>query len=145
LLPISQRRRAHRTKAIELLSDNLVRTMTLKCYGWRRVHTLLSRLSLLRREGLLKGVHLLLFPNIDLVFRRGGIHVIQFPFVLHGGDAVLGWSIHCLLLLESGDRYDLETRLREQNLLLGHGRLAGAGSLACCYQRQCCNGTGDIC
>ena len=66
-LPISHGRRAHGAKPIEFLSEDLVRTMALKCHRRRWIHGVLSRLSLLRRDRLLDGVHMCLFPNVDLV------------------------------------------------------------------------------
>src|SRR6266511_3545196 len=74
--------------------------------------------GLLRRERLFIGVELLLSPDVDLVLRRSGKHVIQLPVVMNGRTSALGKSTHCLLLLWGGDRYDLKTRLREQGLFL---------------------------
>ena|ERR1051326_6642981 len=87
--PISQGRRAHRAEAIELVNNDIVLTVTLERHRRRRIHSTLTRLSLLRRERLLKGVYLFLFPYVDLVLRRGRVHEIQLPVVLHGGDGVL--------------------------------------------------------
>ena len=72
-----------------------------------------------RRERLFIGVELGLFPDVDLVFRASGKHVIRLPVVRHGCDPALGKSSHCLLLLGRRDRYDLKTRLRELGLFLG--------------------------
>src|SRR5437868_13648962 len=117
LLPISQGRRAHRTKAIELINFDVVRPRSLVCHrrGW--VHQLLTRLTrlarwlagLLRCERRLIGVELLLFPDVDLVLCCGGKHVIQLSVILHRRDPVLSESIDRLLLLGGRDRYDLKT------------------------------------
>src|SRR5580693_6680942 len=92
LLPISQGCRAHRTKATELLNFNMVGSGGLQC-GIQRLslYQLLPLLGpprltllagwvagLLRRQGLFIGVELLLSPDVDLVLRRSGKHVIQF-------------------------------------------------------------------
>src|SRR6059058_1339767 len=107
LLPISHGRRTHRTKAVKLLNFDVVGPCGLVCHRRRRVHQLLTRLSLLarwlgsllRRQRLLIDVELLLFPDVDLVLCRCGKHVIPFPIVFHGRDPVLGKSIDRLLLL----------------------------------------------
>ena len=79
-LPISQCRRAHRTKATELLNFNVVGARRSLSVGIERLsgYQLLTRLSLLagwvagllRRERLFIGVELLLFPDVDLVLLR---------------------------------------------------------------------------
>src|SRR4029077_3140885 len=70
--------------------------------------------GLLSRDGLLILVELGLFPDVDLILRRSGKHVIQLPFVFHGRTPALGKSIDRLFLFRSRDRYDLKTRLRKQ-------------------------------
>src|SRR2546429_9597823 len=94
----------------------------------------LSRMlaGLLRSKSMFICVEVLLFADVDLVLRRCGKHIIQLPVVFHGGDPVLGKSTDRLLLLGGRDRYDLKTRLREQELLLGCGEfgLVGSGGLA---------------
>jgi len=142
LLPIAQRGRTHRTKAIELVNFDVIRPRRLVCHRWLRVHQLLTWLrllacrlaSLLCRKRLLVGIELLLFSDVDFVLRRSGKNVIQFSLILHGRDPVLGKPIDRLLLLGGRDRYDLKTRLREQELLLGCGEfgLVGSGGLARC-------------
>ena len=72
-----------------------------------------------RRERVFIGVELLLSPDVDLVLRASGKHVIRLSVVRHGRDPALGKSTHRLLLLGGRDRYDLKTRLREQGLFLG--------------------------
>ena len=64
-------------------------------------------------------VELGLFPDVDLVFRASGKHVIRLLVVRHSRDPALGKSSHCLLLLGRCNRYDLKTRLREVGLFLG--------------------------
>src|SRR6266545_5515300 len=141
-LPISQGRRAHRTKTIELINFDVVGSRGLECHRRRWIHQLLTRLSLLARrlssllpcERALVGVKLLLSSDVDLVFRRSGKHIIQFSVVLDGRDPVLGKSTDGLLLLGGRNRYDLKARLREQELLLGCGELGlvGGNGLAGC-------------
>ena len=89
-LPIAQRIYAHWTKSIELLSDDLVRTMALKCHRRRWIHALLARLGLLRRHRLVISVEVLLCPHIDLIVIGSGIDIIPFSLVLHSGDGALG-------------------------------------------------------
>src|SRR5262249_6216200 len=79
-LPIPQRRRAHRPRAIELLNFNVLRSRSLVCHGRRRVNQLLTWLTLLarwlagllRRERFLVPVELGLFPDVDLILLRRG-------------------------------------------------------------------------
>ena len=100
-----------------------------------------------RRERVLIGIELLLSAYVDLVLRRSGKNVIQFPFVLHCRHPVLGQTINSLLLLGSGDRYDLEARLRKQELFPGSSKLCVVGSdgLTCGHQSQCRHGAKKIC
>ena len=74
--------------------------------------------GLLSRDGLLILVELDLFPDVDLILRRSGKHIIQLPVVFHGRTPALGKSIDRLLLLGVRDRYDLKTGPREQELFL---------------------------
>ena len=89
--------------------------------------------GLVSRDGLLIPVELGLFPDVDLILRRGGKHVEQLPVVLHSRTPALGKSIDRLLLLGVRDRYDLKTRLREQSLFPGDFTSGGASRLACGY------------
>src|SRR6201993_5213790 len=99
LLPISQGRRPHRTKTIELLNFDVMRARALVCHRGRRIDQLLTRLttllgcwlaSLLRHERPLIGVELLLSPDVDLILLRSGKHVIQFAVVFYSRHPVLG-------------------------------------------------------
>ena len=81
-----------------------------------------------RRERVFIGVELLLSPDVDLVLRASGKHVIRLSVVRHGCDSALGKSTDRLLLLWGRDGYDLKTRLREQGLFLGDN-VAGTGGL----------------
>ena len=135
LLPIAQRGRTHRTKAIELVNFDVIRPRRLVCHRWLRVHQLLTWLrllacrlaSLLCRKRLLVGIELLLFSDVDFVLRRSGKNVIQFSLILHGRDPVLGKPIDRLLLLWRGNRYDLKARLHKQEFLLGCGEFGVVG------------------
>ena len=66
-----------------------------------------------RRERVLIGIELLLSAYVDLVLRRSGKNVIQFPIILHRRDPVLRETVDSLLLLGSRNRYDFEARLRK--------------------------------
>src|SRR5262245_33442590 len=93
LLPISQLRRTHGAKAIELLNFDVFGPRALVCERRRRIDQLLTRLSLLaallRRERLFIPVELGLFPDVDLILLGSRKHVIQFFVILHGRDPVL--------------------------------------------------------
>ena len=92
----------------------------------------------MRCKRLFIAVELGLFPNVDLILRRSGKHVIQLPIVFHGRDPVLGKPIDRLLLLGGRHRYDPKARLRKQELFLGGNELGvvGGNGLAGRHQRQ---------
>src|SRR5207253_9699970 len=128
------------TKSTELRNFNLVWAGGLECWIQRlSLYQLLAQLppaltllaGLLRRERFLIPVELRLFPDVDLILRCSGKHVILFPIVLHGRTSALGNSIDRLLLLRVSDRYDLKTRLREQGLFLGHFTTPSASRRTC--------------
>src|SRR5438874_13383697 len=96
-LPIAHGVHAHRTKSTELLNFDVVGSGGLHC-GHQRLSchlrlALLSHTSWMARlccERLFIGVELLLSPDVDLVLRRGWIHIIQLSVVLKGRDPPLG-------------------------------------------------------
>ena len=89
--------------------------------------------GLLRRECFLIPVELGLFPDVDLILRRGRKHVKQLLVERYGRTPALGKSIDRLFLFRSRDRYDLKTRLRKQGFFLGDFTPAGGSRFGCGY------------
>ena len=90
--------RVNWTEPVECLDFNVPGSRSLCCPNGAALRHLLLLLSesarllarLLRRERPLIGVELGLSPDVDPILRRSGIHVIQFPLVLHGRAPALG-------------------------------------------------------
>ena len=89
--------------------------------------------GLLRRDGLLILVEMLLFPDVELILRRSGKHVEQLLVERHGRTSALGKAIDRLFLFWSRDRYDLKTRLRKQGFFSGDFTPAGGSRCGCGY------------
>ena len=99
---------------------------------YRGLH-LLWFAGLLSCDRLLVPVELGLFPDVELILRRGRKHVEQ---LLVEGDSrtpALGKSVYCLFLFRSRDRYDLKTRLRKQGFFPGDFTPAGGSRFGCGY------------
>jgi hypothetical protein len=89
--------------------------------------------ALLGGDGLLVLVEMLLFPDVEFIFRRSGKHVEQLPVVLHRRTPALGKSVDRLFLFRSRNGYYLETRLRKQGFFPGDFTRAGGSRFGCGY------------
>jgi hypothetical protein len=92
VLQVSQLHRAHRTEALELINFYVLWSGSLVRHRWSWIHHLSTRLRLpgclLRRKRSLVNAELLLPSDVDLILRRSGKHVEQFPVVLDSRHSV---------------------------------------------------------